>query len=64
MYNKHGDARCGVRCATRDHLPMVGNAPDYAATLRDYATLSQDASALHEISHWCIAGKAFLLYTS
>ncbi|WP_319737005.1 bifunctional tRNA (5-methylaminomethyl-2-thiouridine)(34)-methyltransferase MnmD/FAD-dependent 5-carboxymethylaminomethyl-2-thiouridine(34) oxidoreductase MnmC [Cronobacter sakazakii] len=40
-----GDARCGVRCATRDHLPMVGNAPDYAATLRDYATLSQDASA-------------------
>lgn len=19
------DARCGVRCATRDHLPMVGN---------------------------------------
>ncbi|MBF4686692.1 bifunctional tRNA (5-methylaminomethyl-2-thiouridine)(34)-methyltransferase MnmD/FAD-dependent 5-carboxymethylaminomethyl-2-thiouridine(34) oxidoreductase MnmC, partial [Cronobacter sakazakii] len=40
-----GDARCGVRCATRDHLPMVGNAPDYATTLRDYATLSQDASA-------------------
>ncbi|EOW6845983.1 bifunctional tRNA (5-methylaminomethyl-2-thiouridine)(34)-methyltransferase MnmD/FAD-dependent 5-carboxymethylaminomethyl-2-thiouridine(34) oxidoreductase MnmC [Cronobacter sakazakii] len=40
-----GDARCGVRCGTRDHLPMVGNAPDYAATLRDYATLSQDASA-------------------
>ncbi|HAU5429238.1 bifunctional tRNA (5-methylaminomethyl-2-thiouridine)(34)-methyltransferase MnmD/FAD-dependent 5-carboxymethylaminomethyl-2-thiouridine(34) oxidoreductase MnmC [Cronobacter malonaticus] len=38
-----GDARCGVRCATRDHLPMVGNAPDHAATLRDYATLSQDA---------------------
>ncbi|EKY3118377.1 bifunctional tRNA (5-methylaminomethyl-2-thiouridine)(34)-methyltransferase MnmD/FAD-dependent 5-carboxymethylaminomethyl-2-thiouridine(34) oxidoreductase MnmC [Cronobacter turicensis] len=40
-----GDARCGVRCATRDHLPMVGNAPDYAATLCDYATLSHHASA-------------------
>jgi tRNA 5-methylaminomethyl-2-thiouridine biosynthesis bifunctional protein len=29
------DARCGVRCATRDHLPMVGNVPDYEATLRN-----------------------------
>ncbi|MFV0265175.1 MAG: bifunctional tRNA (5-methylaminomethyl-2-thiouridine)(34)-methyltransferase MnmD/FAD-dependent 5-carboxymethylaminomethyl-2-thiouridine(34) oxidoreductase MnmC [Kluyvera sp.] len=34
------DARCGVRCATRDHLPMVGNVPDYAATLAGYATLN------------------------
>ncbi|KEA50077.1 FAD-dependent oxidoreductase [Mangrovibacter sp. MFB070] len=32
-----GDARCGVRCATRDHLPMVGNVPDYAAFMGDYA---------------------------
>ena len=35
------DARCGVRCATRDHLPMVGNVPDYAATLAQYATLHE-----------------------
>ena len=35
------DARCGVRCATRDHLPMVGNVPDYAATLAKYATLNE-----------------------
>ncbi|BBQ82921.1 TPA: bifunctional tRNA (5-methylaminomethyl-2-thiouridine)(34)-methyltransferase MnmD/FAD-dependent 5-carboxymethylaminomethyl-2-thiouridine(34) oxidoreductase MnmC [Kluyvera ascorbata] len=35
------DARCGVRCATRDHLPMVGNVPDYAATLAGYATLHE-----------------------
>ena len=35
------DARCGVRCATRDHLPMVGNVPDYAATLAEYATLHE-----------------------
>jgi tRNA 5-methylaminomethyl-2-thiouridine biosynthesis bifunctional protein len=34
------DARCGVRCATRDHLPMVGNVPDYDATLT-YATLAE-----------------------
>jgi tRNA 5-methylaminomethyl-2-thiouridine biosynthesis bifunctional protein len=35
------DARCGVRCATRDHLPMVGNVPDYDATLSQYATLAE-----------------------
>jgi tRNA 5-methylaminomethyl-2-thiouridine biosynthesis bifunctional protein len=34
-------ARCGVRCATRDHLPMVGNVPDYEATLSQYANLSE-----------------------
>ncbi|NUW58697.1 bifunctional tRNA (5-methylaminomethyl-2-thiouridine)(34)-methyltransferase MnmD/FAD-dependent 5-carboxymethylaminomethyl-2-thiouridine(34) oxidoreductase MnmC [Cronobacter muytjensii] len=40
-----GDARCSVRCATRDHLPMVGNAPDYAATLSVYADLSRHTDA-------------------
>ncbi len=35
------EARCGVRCATRDHLPMVGAAPDFAATLTQYAALSE-----------------------
>lgn len=34
-------ARCGVRCATRDHLPMVGNVGDYAATLVNYADLAE-----------------------
>ncbi|WP_336219445.1 bifunctional tRNA (5-methylaminomethyl-2-thiouridine)(34)-methyltransferase MnmD/FAD-dependent 5-carboxymethylaminomethyl-2-thiouridine(34) oxidoreductase MnmC [Citrobacter amalonaticus] len=34
------EARCGVRCATRDHLPMVGNVPDYDATLARYADLA------------------------
>jgi len=33
-------ARCGVRCATRDHLPMVGNVADYDATLAAYGDLS------------------------
>jgi len=37
-----GKARCGVRCATRDHLPMIGNVPDYLQTLESYATLTQD----------------------
>ncbi len=33
-------ARNGVRCATRDHLPMMGNVADLAATLREYADLA------------------------
>ncbi|KDE34555.1 hypothetical protein AW40_21885, partial [Kosakonia radicincitans UMEnt01/12] len=36
-----GDARCGVRCATRDHLPMVGNVADFDATLAAYAQLAE-----------------------
>ncbi|WP_044611913.1 bifunctional tRNA (5-methylaminomethyl-2-thiouridine)(34)-methyltransferase MnmD/FAD-dependent 5-carboxymethylaminomethyl-2-thiouridine(34) oxidoreductase MnmC [[Enterobacter] lignolyticus] len=41
------DARCGVRCATRDHLPMLGGVPDYHETLTQYAHLAdnpQDAA--------------------
>lgn len=37
-----GDARCGVRCATRDHLPMAGNVPDYDATLEAYQDLADN----------------------
>lgn len=37
-----GDARCGIRCATRDHLPMLGNVPDYAATLTAYEDLAEN----------------------
>lgn len=32
-------ARNGVRCATRDHLPMIGSVPDYDALLAAYADL-------------------------
>lgn len=35
------EARNGVRCATRDHLPLVGNVADFEATLREYATLAE-----------------------
>ncbi|HEP0986571.1 TPA: bifunctional tRNA (5-methylaminomethyl-2-thiouridine)(34)-methyltransferase MnmD/FAD-dependent 5-carboxymethylaminomethyl-2-thiouridine(34) oxidoreductase MnmC [Enterobacter ludwigii] len=37
-----GDARCGVRCATRDHLPMAGNVPDYEETLEAYQDLAEN----------------------
>ena len=36
------EARVGVRCATRDHLPMLGNVPDYDATLTQYAQLLEE----------------------
>jgi len=35
-----GEARCGVRCATRDHLPVIGSVPDYHRTLQSYAELA------------------------
>jgi len=35
------EARNGVRCATRDHLPMSGSAPNYEATLAQYADLPE-----------------------
>ncbi|MDX6041162.1 bifunctional tRNA (5-methylaminomethyl-2-thiouridine)(34)-methyltransferase MnmD/FAD-dependent 5-carboxymethylaminomethyl-2-thiouridine(34) oxidoreductase MnmC [Scandinavium lactucae] len=38
-----GDARGGIRCATRDHLPMTGNVPDYQQTLDTYATLAENS---------------------
>ncbi|MCU6213480.1 bifunctional tRNA (5-methylaminomethyl-2-thiouridine)(34)-methyltransferase MnmD/FAD-dependent 5-carboxymethylaminomethyl-2-thiouridine(34) oxidoreductase MnmC [Enterobacter bugandensis] len=37
-----GEARCGVRCATRDHLPMAGNVPDYDTTLEAYQDLAEN----------------------
>jgi len=35
------NARCGVRSATRDHLPMIGAVPDYQATLTQYQDLQR-----------------------
>jgi len=45
-----GEARMGVRCATRDHLPMVGGVPDYDATLLQYADLPAQLAASHDIA--------------
>ncbi|WP_304167287.1 FAD-dependent oxidoreductase, partial [Lonsdalea britannica] len=40
-----GEARCGVRSALRDHLPLVGAVPDYEQTLAQYQTLPQQLAA-------------------
>lgn len=37
-----GEARCGVRCATRDHIPIIGSVPRYDATLEAYASLCEN----------------------
>lgn len=47
-----GAARCAVRCATRDHLPMVGNVPDYAATLEAYQQLAQTQPEAESAPVW------------
>ncbi|UYM54965.1 bifunctional tRNA (5-methylaminomethyl-2-thiouridine)(34)-methyltransferase MnmD/FAD-dependent 5-carboxymethylaminomethyl-2-thiouridine(34) oxidoreductase MnmC [Leclercia adecarboxylata] len=39
-----GEARNGIRCATRDHLPMTGAVPDYEATLTAYQDLASNTS--------------------
>ncbi|MCU5772815.1 bifunctional tRNA (5-methylaminomethyl-2-thiouridine)(34)-methyltransferase MnmD/FAD-dependent 5-carboxymethylaminomethyl-2-thiouridine(34) oxidoreductase MnmC [Erwiniaceae bacterium BAC15a-03b] len=43
------EARCGVRCATRDHLPMAGALADYQQTLSAYAGLRDSLAAGAEI---------------
>lgn len=42
-------ARSSVRCAIRDHLPLVGNAPDYHATLAQYASLASQVSRPQQV---------------
>lgn len=49
------EARMGVRCATRDHLPMAGSLPDYDATLQQYAQLARQrerGEAIAEAPVW------------
>ncbi|SQC91047.1 tRNA 5-methylaminomethyl-2-thiouridine biosynthesis bifunctional protein MnmC [Cedecea neteri] len=43
------EARCGVRCASRDHLPMVGSVPDFEATLEQYAGLLRIVKMRHRL---------------
>lgn len=45
-----GEARMGVRCATRDHLPMAGSVPDYDATLAQYVDLSRQRAQAETIA--------------
>jgi tRNA 5-methylaminomethyl-2-thiouridine biosynthesis bifunctional protein len=45
-------ARNGVRCASRDHLPMVGNVADYDATLSVYADLADNKESAAPAPVW------------
>jgi len=47
-----GSARNGVRCATRDHLPMIGPLPDYQQTLAQYADLAQNKATAQPAPLW------------
>lgn len=44
-------ARCGVRCAIRDHLPLIGQAPDYAQTEASYQDLPAQRDAGVEVAN-------------
>ncbi|WP_343553314.1 bifunctional tRNA (5-methylaminomethyl-2-thiouridine)(34)-methyltransferase MnmD/FAD-dependent 5-carboxymethylaminomethyl-2-thiouridine(34) oxidoreductase MnmC [Pantoea sp.] len=54
-------ARNGVRCATRDHLPMSGSAPDYDATLSQYADLPEQRAAAAEVKAAPVHSNLFVL---
>jgi hypothetical protein len=45
-----------VRCATRDHLPMAGNVPDYDATLEAYQDLAEnkETAVAHRFIRSCL----------
>ncbi|WP_075181354.1 bifunctional tRNA (5-methylaminomethyl-2-thiouridine)(34)-methyltransferase MnmD/FAD-dependent 5-carboxymethylaminomethyl-2-thiouridine(34) oxidoreductase MnmC [Pantoea sp. 1.19] len=47
-----GDARVAVRCASRDHLPLVGALPDYDATRRIYADLHRRPQEAEAAPSW------------
>lgn len=56
-----GEARRGVRCATRDHLPMVGGLPNYKATLTQYAGLAGEANTPEQVALAPVYSNLFLL---
>lgn len=45
-----GKSRQGIRCAVRDHMPMVGNAPHLSEILGTYADLPQQIRSGKKIS--------------
>ncbi len=54
-------ARCGVRSSARDHLPMVGNVPDYDATLRVYGDWDQQRAAGVPVANAPVHDNLFML---
>jgi FAD dependent oxidoreductase. len=55
------EARSGVRCATRDHLPMSGSVPDYTATLSEYADLPAQRARGEQIAEAPVHPGLFVL---
>ncbi|MBL7636331.1 bifunctional tRNA (5-methylaminomethyl-2-thiouridine)(34)-methyltransferase MnmD/FAD-dependent 5-carboxymethylaminomethyl-2-thiouridine(34) oxidoreductase MnmC [Atlantibacter hermannii] len=56
-----GEARVGVRCATRDHMPMVGNVADYPALLEQYALLSRTSDMPEKVPAAPVHPNLFML---
>jgi len=56
-----GLARSGVRCAMRDHLPMVGALPDYDNLLGGYADLPRQLKNNEQIAPSPVHRNLFLL---
>jgi len=56
-----GEARVGVRCATRDHMPMVGNVADYPALLTKYQTLAERSATPEEVVAAPVHSNLFML---
>lgn len=56
-----GWARNGVRCATRDHLPMVGCVPDYDRLLTTYADLPKYLQRQQEVEPSPVEANLYLL---
>lgn len=54
-------ARCCVRCASRDHLPMVGALPDYQQTLVQYAKLPEQRAQHQAIANAPLWPQLFVL---
>ncbi len=56
-----GESRSGVRCATRDHMPMVGAVPHYDQTLTRYTQLAEQAAAPERVEKAPVYPNLFIL---
>ncbi len=56
-----GEARSGVRCATRDHMPMVGAVPDFNSTVSRYAHLAEQVTTPERVENAPVYPNLFIL---
>ncbi len=54
-------ARCGVRSATRDHMPMVGAVPDFEATLAQYGDLQRQRQHGEQVADAPVYPELFMI---